>query len=242
MSKAHGRYTNFLAQLNHVGLNLVASFNIDELPDTVKDAVPKEIQTLYKSLLLVGSKGGEFWQYLQSINDIEGHTFNNNSLRLTNKFLHNAYAGIKTLCLYPSTQYTLPLQKLGHLAGWGRPSILGLDIHREYGTWFAYRTALLVSESLPQTKWSATDLVCEMCIEKPCQPVCPVGAVQSLGSFKLNTCGDYRLEDKSGCANICLARLACPVGQEYRYTNQQLTHHGSFSLASIKRYRESNKW
>ena len=242
MSNPDQTYNGFVTQLKRVGLNLCASFNLHELPKAVEETLPERLSSNYNSLLLVGTRGGEFWQYLQTINENPDHPFDNISQKVTEKILRKAYPQVKTLCLYPSKEYILPLQKLGHLVGWGRPSILGLDIHPQYGTWFAYRTALLVSEPLPQTNTSEAQVVCEVCIDKPCQPVCPVQAVQSFGHFDIMACSDNRVKAESVCANQCLSRLACPVGREYRYSPDQLAHHGSFSLASIKRYKESNKW
>ena len=242
MSNPHQTFKSFVAQLNRVGLNLCASFNLGNLPQTVKKTLPGNAQQHFRSLLLVGTNGGNFWQHLQTMDEKQDHPFDMISQRLTEEILTHSYPQIKTLCLYPSSEYVLPLQQLGHLVGWGRPSILGLDINQEYGTWFAYRTALLVSELLPQTKTSEAQPVCEVCIDKPCRSICPVNAVQSLGNFDILACSDYRVEENSTCAKKCLARLACPVGQDYRYSTDQLEHHGSFSLASVKRYKESNKW
>ena len=242
MSNPHETYKHFLTALDQVGLNLCASFSLSELPDSVKKALPDKPEQHYQSLLLVGTKGGNFWQYLKRIDKLEGHPFDTISLSITQKILHDFYAEVKTLCLYPNSEYIIPLQQLGHLVGWGRPSILGLDINPKYGTWFAYRTALLVSESFPQSETVVSDPVCEVCIEKPCQSACPVSAVQSQGNFNLSACSDYRVQESSSCANKCLARLACPVGLDFRYSTEQFAHHGSFSLASIKRYKENNKW
>ena len=242
MSKPHETYKNFLAELDQVGLNLCASFSISELPDTIKASLPKNSEQHYNSLLLVGTKGGKFWKYLQQINQPEGHPFDSISLSMTQRIFAKSYSGVRTYCLYPGSEYVVPLQQLGHIVGWGRPSILGLDINQQYGTWFAYRTVLLVAESLPQTPRAETQPVCEVCVDKPCRRACPVGAVQSIGNFNIAACGDFRVQDNSRCVSKCLARLACPVGIEYRYSSEQLAHHSSFSLASIKRYRESSQW
>lgn len=242
MSKPHKAYESFLAQLRQVGLNLCASFSVSELPGNIKDRLPIRSVEQFGTLLLVGSKGGDFWQYLQSIEKDYEHPLDTVSLHETSRVLNKVYPEIRILRLHPGHEYTIPLQQLGHLAGWGRPSILGLDIHREYGTWFAYRAALLVSEPLPPTRRIDADPVCEVCIEKPCRSACPVQAVQSVGSFDINACTDHRVAPGSACKYLCLSRLACPVGLEYRYSNEQLTHHGCFSLASIKRYKKNSQW
>ncbi len=242
MSESHVTYKNFVAGLTQVGLNLCASFRLGELPAVIMDSLPSKAEELYCSLLLVGAKGGDFWQYLQTVDEVEEHPFNTVSQRVTVKILRSSYPGMRIKFLYPGTEYTIPLQQLGRLAGWGRPSMLGLDIHGEYGTWFAYRNALLVSEPLPATRQAAAAPVCEVCIEKSCRSACPVKAVKSFGSFNITACTDHRVERKSGCEDKCLSRLACPVGRESRYCTDQLAHHSRFSLASIKRYKVNNKW
>ena len=242
MSNPNQTYKGFVTQLKQTGLNLCASFDLHALPQAIYQSLPESSSQHYQSLLLVGTKGGDFWQYLQTKNENVDHPFDMISQSVTQDILRKVYPQVKTQCVYPSKDYVIPLQQLGHLVGWGRPSILGLDINPEYGTWFAYRTALLVSEALPQSETVSAQPVCEVCIEKPCQPICPVQAVQSFGTFNIMACSDYRVQEKSACAKKCLARLACPVGQAYRYSADQLAHHGSFSLASIKRYKENNTW
>lgn len=241
MSNPGETYEKFLEELDRIGLDLCASFAIRDLPVSILASLTDNAGELYRSLLLVGSRGARFWDYLQSVNDVTGHPFNTVSQKMTEKILRDCYPQISILCLYPGDEYRLPLQQLGHLAGWGRPSALGLDIDQQHGTWFAYRTALLVSESLPQTAARVSDPVCETCVEKPCRTACPVEAVQTIGGFNISACMGFRVRECSPCADKCLARLACPFGVEYRYSPEQLAHHSSFSLASIKRYMASHK-
>ena len=242
MSKRLETYTKFVGNLEQVGLNLCATFDLCELPQSIIDTMPEDSMSRFKSLLLVGTKGSAFWQHLKNIDKTAGHCFDEMSQALAIEVLNKSYSELNTLVLYPSSEYVLPLQQLGHLVGWGRPSVLGLDIHPEFGTWFAYRTAILVSEQLPATEEMKTDEVCEVCVDKPCQSVCPVGAVKTIGQFDITSCIDNRVKDNSACADRCLARLACPVGQKYFYQQDHLAHHSRFSLASIKRYKENNKW
>ncbi len=233
-------YQNMVTELNDCGLNLVAAFDIFVLPESITATFPENADKHYQSLLLVGTKGSEFWQHLKSINKTQGHCFDEMSQKITVDTFSENYPQAQQLVLYPSSEYVLPLQQLGRLVGWGRRSILGPDINAEYGTWFAYRTAMLVSEELPPTESVQAEEVCERCIDKPCQPACPVGAVREIGNFELDVCIGHRTTENSPCADKCLARLACPVGEEYFYQPDHLTHHGYFSLRSIKRYIEKD--
>jgi len=242
MSKSFQTFNEFVANLEQIGLNLCAAFDLNTLPQSIIDTMPTDVLDQYKSLLLVGTKGSAFWQHLKDTDSTDGHCFDEMSQTLTLEVLNKHYSELKTLLLYPNSDYVLPLQQLGHRVGWGRPSVLGLDIHPEFGTWFAYRTAIVVSEELPQTKSAQTKEVCEICVDKPCLSACPVAAVKTIGQFDITACMNYRTKDNSPCAGRCLSRLSCPVGEKYYYQKDHLAHHGRFSLASIKRYKENNKW
>ena len=242
MSKTFEAYYKFVSQLEHIGLNLCAVFDIATLSEEVIQTLPDTANEDYPCLLLVGTKGSGFWNYLQDTNQTDGHAFDQVSEQKTLELLSDQFPNIKTITVYPHDDYMIPLQKLGHRVGWGRPSLLGLHIHADYGTWFAYRTALLVSETFPQTEDSTAQPVCEVCVDKPCMSACPVAAVNTLGEFNISACMGYRVKDNSVCADRCLSRLACPVGADYFYTPEHLAHHSKFSLASIKRFRKNNKW
>ncbi len=241
MDQVSYTYQNMIGDLEDCGLNLVAAFDISVLPESITNTLPDRAQEDYSSLLLVGTKGSSFWQHLKSINKTQGDCLDEMSQKITIDIFSTHFANARYLVLYPHSEYVIPLQQLGHLVGWGRPSILGPGINIEYGTWFAYRTAMLVSESLPASEYAQAEEVCEQCIDKPCQTACPVSAVKTLGNFNLKSCIGYRVTDDSNCADKCLARLACPIGMDYFYQPDHLAHHGYFSLRSIKRYIENNK-
>ena len=150
MSNPDQTYKAFVDELKQAGLNLCAGFSLNTLPQAVLDALPENTASEYQSLLLVGTKGGAFWRYIQSTETIVNHPFDTVSRKLTQDLFQKHYPGAAMLCLYPGSDFIIPLQQLGHHVGWGRASILGLDIHPQYGTWFAYRTVLLVSQLLPQ--------------------------------------------------------------------------------------------
>ena len=64
---------------------------------------------------------------------------------------------------------------------------------------------------------------------------CPAGAVSKAG-FNWRACVDFRLSGPT-CRLTCLARLACPVGEGYRYGKEQMNFHYGASLNMIRKER-----
>jgi epoxyqueuosine reductase QueG len=111
-------------------------------------------------------------------------------------------------------------------AGAGHISPLGLNIHRTYGLWHAYRAALLFPVAFDLPKMNAGSHPCESCADKPCLSACPVSAFDS-ERYDLAACGKHILSSAGDeCMTIsCLARRACPVGKDFEYTPAQKQFH-----------------
>lgn len=78
---------------------------------------------------------------------------------------------------------------------------MGLCVHPLWGPWFALRWALVVNTPLPMTNRAFHP--CDECERKPCL----VGL------------------DSSSLSGLKAARLRCPVGKAYRYSDEQITYH-----------------
>jgi epoxyqueuosine reductase len=128
----------------------------------------------------------------------------------------------------------LPIQSLGRAAGIPPGGPLGLQIHPQFGPWWAYRALLLVRETIPPLPPLIGS--CAGCSE-PCASACPVGAPTAVG-FQVNVCAEER-ERSPVCGESCGARSACIVGSEHRYPPGQLGFHMRASLAMIRSYRAS---
>lgn len=104
-----------------------------------------------------------------------------------------------------------------------------LRIHPRYGLWHAYRFALALPAPLPPQKTSvqppAPDL-CARCSDQPCLQACPVQAYTG-DRFVVDACaGHLRTEQGKTCMQTgCLARQACPVGGDFRYTAEHAAFH-----------------
>jgi epoxyqueuosine reductase QueG len=122
----------------------------------------------------------------------------------------------------------LPIQFLSwaRRGGAGHVSPLGLNIHPTFGLWHAYRAALLFPVAFDLPRQSAGSHPCESCKTKPCLTACPVSAFDGK-SYDVVGCAQH-IANKSGqdCLTAgCRARLACPVGQGFTYSPQQMQFH-----------------
>jgi hypothetical protein len=135
--------------------------------------------------------------------------------------------------LYPHRFSDAPVSfsHLAECAGLGMPSLLGILIRPDYGTWFALRAAILVAAPLSPTPGLAFD-PCPSCA-KPCIAACPAGAVVARG-WDIPTCAAHRLE-AGDCGAGCHSRLACPVGREHGYPVEAQRHHQGHALAAMRR-------
>jgi len=226
---------NFLD--NH-GFNLFAVLDLQTMPEMILQPLRQAEIALssYQRMILMGAAGLKMWEHLKTFGFKSDNPVDHFSQATGERCLQEYFEINKWLTVFPSN-IPLPLQQLGELAGWSHPSPLGLSIHPEYGTWFAYRAVFLVDDDVPVTRSEKTNSPCDTCIDTPCVSVCSVGAVSVSESLKLESCINYRLKEVSPCATRCLARMTCPVGKEYRYTDEQLAYHGNVSLNSLIRYR-----
>jgi len=193
----------------------------------------------FESLVLLGQAGTALWDHIQQLQGNPQDPFDVVSLRLAASFVTDHLGDPHWQVVYPGPAL-LPLGRLAELVGWGRASPLGLTINDEYGLWLAHRVAFLVDAPLPATEAVGFPHPCDSCIGKPCVDACPASAVDAVSGFDIAPCSEHRIRDDSVCAYQCLARLACPVGAEYRYGPEQMAHHYASGLASIRWYLESS--
>jgi ferredoxin len=128
--------------------------------------------------------------------------------------------------IYPSAVPPLPFQRFSLRSEPVHPSPIGLLIHPQWGLWHAYRGALLFEQPIEIPSIEAKPSPCEACTAKPCLAACPVQAF-SRGSYDLDACVTHvRSSAGATCRERgCLARRACPVGDEFRYPPAQARFH-----------------
>ena len=188
-------------------------------------------------IVLLGSVGRTLWEIVRRDHWQDSDPIDRYSIRIVEELRKLHWHGQKIEWLHP-WPCPIPIQRLCRQAGWSHPSLLGLDIHAQFGTWFACRAVIVVSRSIECTPRESSRSPCESCLEKPCRSHCPSGAVTDIEAFGLMACGSYRLAKESNCAHLCLSRLACPIGTSQRYSDVQLDYHGALSLTSLQAVRE----
>lgn len=224
--------------LRQHGFPLYAALACETLPPPVRTALAAAgiVLERWSHLILTGSAGDTFWPALQQFGMHTADPVDHYSRTIAGRFARE-YLDDPPLCwLYPLEDVLLPLQQLGYAAGWCHPSPLGLDIHPEYGPWFAYRTAFLTTAPVEALPTPVRPSPCDTCRDRPCIAACPAGAVRGVGRFAVGACGAFRLAVESPCAERCLSRLACPVGAAQRYPEEQLRYHYRDSLQTLRRF------
>jgi epoxyqueuosine reductase len=221
--------------LTDAGLNLFAVLDCATLPEAITTPMLASGVPLsdYRRLLLLGHGGRRLWTALQKWGWQTADPIDHYSTQITRQFIRHYLGDPPTCWLYPNAPYLVPLQQLGTWAGWSYPSPLGQGIHPEFGVWFAYRAAFLTTVELPLCVEPERPSPCASCLAKPCIATCPVEAVQ-MDRFDVDGCAHYRLRTQSPCVDRCLARLACPVFPEHRYTLAQIQYHYHHSLATLR--------
>lgn len=223
--------------LAEAGLVMQASLPVEVLPRwATAPMVDAGVEfDRYDTLILLGQGGTRLWEYISSTSPPNDSRFDETSVALAATLVRDHIGDVDYEIVYPGAAL-LPLGRLADLAGWGRPSPLGLTINEEFGLWLAHRVALLVAAQIPATSRDDIGHPCDSCADKPCITACPVRAVDATTGFDVASCTSFRIEDDSACAHCCLARLACPIGTEHRYSEEQMVYHYSSGLASIRRH------
>jgi ferredoxin len=124
-----------------------------------------------------------------------------------------------------------PFQRWAERAEGLHASPLGLRLHPHYGLWHSYRFALALPSVLDeQEPLDDTDL-CAHCSGQPCLSACPVDAFTG-SAYRVDVCAAHlATTPEARCAGVgCLARHACPVGQQHA----QQPEHARFLMDAFR--------
>lgn len=219
------------ALFNQAGLNRQHVFDLDRLPDAVRSTLGETAN--FRQLILLGHGGKRLWACVQAARMPGEHPIDDYVVQTVAQVFAEHFADKNYRIVYPGNA-PVGLQQLGTLAGWHHPSPFMVGIDGEWGSWFAYRAAILAdTDFLPFLPVDRSH-PCSSCSERPCISACPAAALAN-GGFALDKCIAYRQQEGSACQFTCLARSACPVGSEHRYSEAQLRHTYGISLHMIRR-------
>jgi epoxyqueuosine reductase QueG len=171
-----------------------------------------------KFIMLIGNAGPQMFGRFARERDVAATQIDDWTRDVVDQLADN----LSATAVYPFDKPHLPFLTWARRGGAGFTSPLGLNIHPRYGLWHAYRAALLFPAAFDIPMTAAGDHPCERCSDKPCLSACPVEAF-STSQFNRMGCASH-LESEVGTACMkggCLARHACPVGQDFAYPPPQ---------------------
>jgi len=215
--------TGLAAKLENFGLHLrgVTGLSREELKSFQID-VGSDV-----SIALVGNIGSSYWPvFSQSCEYRDGKP--DPLDRWSRRVAEQVAKAIGASAIYPfeGPPY-YPFLQWAKRAEPLSQSPMGLMIHPNYGLWHAYRFGLLLSEAkAPDTPGISVESPCLSCDGQPCLHSCPVDAFSN-GGYDVDSCAAYLKQEPQALCHQqgCLARLACPVGEAYRYEPAQHTFH-----------------
>ena len=221
--------------LQEAGLNLATALPVTVLSPEIWWSTPIADGG---TILLLGNGGQDFWQKFTLNIPAGDDPVDIFSAEASEQVLEKCCPGLKRKLLFPTDECPVLLQRLMLQAGWHTPSPLGIGMHAEYGLWNACRAVWWLDAELEQAMPQKTVVDhCAHCVDTPCMTACPAKALGEGRMPLLNRCADYRLSDDSVCEQTCVAREACPVATEHRYTAEQLSYHYGLARSAIARYR-----
>jgi hypothetical protein len=217
--------------LGALGLNVFlpltrAAFDAAAGPLALHDLLPGAA-----GALIVGSGGSAFFDRFEAEPEaLDGapHPLDRYTERVVARAVREALEplGVAHAAQFPfGVRPLIPFQRLGRAAGLGGPGPLGLQIHPEFGPWWAYRALIVLDRPLPAAPPPGDG--CAGC-DAPCVAACPGGAV-ARGGFDIVACQARRLVAEP-CRLSCVARIACVRGPQHRYSDEELAFHMRASM------------
>lgn len=182
---------------------------------------------LARTVVLLGNIGGSIWpafsEWRAGRGDIE-----NPLDRWSVAVIRPVADGLGGTAWFPSEKPWQPFQQWAMRAEGLTPSPLGILVHPDYGLWHGYRGAIGFADRIEHPPAEFQPHPCDYCLDKPCLTTCPAAAVMT-DRFDVAACRTYLGgggEEQGACMPTgCLARDACPVGQNHRYPLAQLRFH-----------------
>lgn len=211
------------SRLEDNGLEWLGSFapDADECPFPERQAQPHAIA-------IIGNVGSKVWPFFDAARqERPGLTLDHWTETVVSGIASDF--GLDVVYPFEGPPYH-PFIQWAKRTGTLFSSPIGLTIHPTYGLWLAFRAALLIDHPLygddaSKSQPEPARRPCDDCKDRPCLTSCPVGAFSG-DSYDFEACLDQVATPVNACRDSgCLARLACPVGQEHRYAKPHAGFH-----------------
>jgi hypothetical protein len=233
------------------GLNLVAATPIERYDAAITKGIrASELAPRARSIVIIGNGGGDLWAAFKRhaaanpgwmnrehpLDDFTRATVESSIVAPLRE------SGGRCTVVYPfvQDQRTLNFMALGKIAGLAGPSIVGVGVHPEFGPWIAFRAALLIDELIDAPGPAVGFDPCPSCVPRSCIAACPVGAVSFPLGWNIPKCLTHRVEVEPDCALRCHSRVACVLGPQHVYSDDELAYHHMRALRAMKPWYEAN--
>ena len=222
------RLDELARDLDRVGLALRGAFHPapqDGVPASADDA-----PTL--TLALIGWTGGDQWPVFTASPEADDGLPDPLN-RWSKRLIEGVAAKTGASAFYPfDGPPWLDFQSWALRAEPVHRSPLGLLIHPEWGLWHSYRGALGFRERLELGPRPVAPHPCEQCPDRPCLSACPVAAFAPDRPYDYAACRAHLDGAGEDCRRLaCLARRACPIAPDKRYSEAQARFHMRALLA-----------
>jgi hypothetical protein len=204
--------------VEEAGFRLRGGFELD---GTQRHALPANCASA-GTVVLIGNAGPAMWDRFTA----SPHQSPDPLDSWTKESLMAVAERFGAVTVFPFQRPYLPFQQWLMKAEPCHLSPLGIVIHPRYGLWHALRGALLFSHKIEFPPVKPIPSPCSACHEKSCLSACPALAFSKRG-YEVRSClGELAGKDAGSCVALgCLARRACPIGADYRYSPAQACFH-----------------
>jgi len=185
----------------------------------------------FRTAIIIGNAGNRnsfnFWQAFENARENSRKEHKNPLENWTRLALTKIANDLDAAVIFPfdGPPY-IPILTWAQKAEPVYPSPFGPLIHPVFGLWHAYRGVLLFADKLALPAFKKQVSPCVGCAGEPCISTCPVDAIDA-GNFNIETCTKFMASAKGNAClqKGCLARRACPIGQDHIYEPTQAEFH-----------------
>lgn len=234
------------------GLNLIAALPAEQYDRVAAPAFRAlAVRPGSRSIVVIGNGGADFWRifkahatenpsWFERDNPLDDYTREVVEREIVVP-VRAAGVGCSVLFPFGGSGRTLNFMQLATLSGLAGPSIIGVVVHPVFGPWIAFRAALLLDREINHPGDAVNFDPCPTCSTRSCINACPATAVSFPSGWDIPKCLKHRVEAHPDCSEGCHARVACVLGPDKRYPDDELAYHQARALQVMRPYYEKMK-